>query len=286
MNEYEKTLCDRTNLALLRFDQAKWLKDICDTEKLRFTPIKNWTKLENDNARGDRWEGASQIQQPEVIKSLKLKFSACPELGYVEHKPTAPIVFRDNKGSEFSATHAICFSMLGYKNFQGKSSHDFSEFGNSLGASVLVLKDIPALSKMLGEALGKLAPDCKHWGEGPVSYVDEKTYSGDYSVFLKPNRFAWQREFRFTIYYPDKENEYISVHLPGLAKIADFIVNPDLNFEFNNEGHRVEVQIKEKAKHAIRVQAWRLVRGLFAFGAGCWLSGRRFFRNGGPSLNG
>jgi hypothetical protein len=247
MNEYEKILCDRTDLALLRFDEAKWVKDICDTEKLRFTPIKNWTKLENDNARGDRWEGASQIQQPDVIKSLKLKFSACPELAYVEHKLTEPIVFRDNKVSEFSATHAICFSMLGYKNFQDESSHDFSKFGDHFGTSVLVLNDIQALNKMLGEALDKLAPDCKHWGEGPVSYVDEKTYSGDYSVFLKPNRLAWQREFRFTIYYPDKVDEYIFVELPGLAKIADFIVNPDLNFQLNNEGHRVEVQIIEKA---------------------------------------
>jgi hypothetical protein len=252
MNENEMILCDRTNLALLRFDDAKWLEDILKAEKLRFTPIKNWINLESDKARGDSWEGASHIWQPKDVKSLKIKSSAYPKLGSVEHQLAGSIVVRDGKVSEFSATHAFCFSMLDYKIVQGKSSLDFSEFGNSLGTSVLVLQDVNALAKMLGEALCKLVPDCKHWGEGPVSYVDEETYSGNYSVFLKPDRFAWQREFRFTIYYPDKVNEYISIHLPGLAKIANFVANPDLNFAFNYEGHKVGVQIQERAEHGIR----------------------------------
>lgn len=97
---------------LLRFSKAEYHSQTLSDEKLRFTPVEEWRKLEGlDPARGDAWEGADSIDQPPHVKSVKLRFGSDSSQDWIEHELAGPIITR-NGHTEYPATHGLCFNIV------------------------------------------------------------------------------------------------------------------------------------------------------------------------------
>jgi len=229
--------------ALLRFSKAKWHSHTITSEKLRFTPVEEWRRLEGaDDARGDAWEGATKIGQPVDIKSVKLQFSSDPSGQWIEHKLVGPIVHLGGL-TDFPATHDVCFNMLTNQSVteaisKGQNNIDLNRFRKEFGPSLLVVDDVPKFLQLVICAIGKSNIAIETSSHGLVKYVDQKSFSGAYTIYHKPMHFGWQQEFRIAVSVQNGENKPIFLHVPGLNEVCNIIEDLESKIDLirNNDG--------------------------------------------------
>ena len=227
-------------VALFKFAEAKWIKDIWDKETLRFSPIRIWHQIENDVARKDTWEGATEIIQKRYVKSINIKFNHFDSSKWYGHKPTGPVLIADKNRAKYPATHAFCFAMLTREMLCGKSSIDLSRFGSQFGESMLVVKKFDQFLSMIKVSIEKMG--FENFNFGPVQYVSE-FHHGEYSIFSKRNCYSWQREFRLAVECPETlTDEYISINVPKLKETCKFIIEPKLKFLIDNDAGTLDIR--------------------------------------------
>ncbi len=239
------------SLALLRFSKACWNSETIVSEKLRFTPIETWRKLEGeDDARGDAWEGASRVDQAENIKSVKLRFNQDPSGEWIEHKlVSGSQVVTHGTETDFPATHGICFNMLTSQLItkavsEGKNSIDLSNFRNKFGRSLLVIQDVELFLDFVICAIRALNGEIDSSSHGSVEYIDAENHSDKYNIYKKPNRFDWQREFRIVVSNTSKENAPFFLHVPKLQNVCELITDLEPNIQLiknNDSTHSVSI---------------------------------------------
>lgn len=59
---------------------------------------------------------------------------------------------------------------------------------------------------------------------GPVKYVED-SHHRQYSIYCKPARFDWQKEFRVVLYSPRSSGNALILQVPGLRGVWQFIGN-------------------------------------------------------------
>lgn len=233
------------SLSLLRFSEACWNSETIASEKLRFTPIKNWQELEGkDAARGDAWEGASRVDQAENIKSVKIRFHQDPSGEWIKHElvKQSQVVIRGTS-TDFPATHGICFNMLTGRLIteavsNRENSIDLSRFRQEFGPSLLVVKDVQKFLDLVISAIRALNSEIDSSSHGSVKYIDPESYSGKYNIYMKPNMFDWQNEFRIAVSNKARGNEPFFLHVPQLQSVCELITDLEPNIELikNDDG--------------------------------------------------
>ena len=57
---------------------------------------------------------------------------------------------------------------------------------------------------------------------GQVKYVED-SHHGQYSIYCKPARFGWQKEFRVMLHAPRSNGDPLLLPVPGLNGVCQFI---------------------------------------------------------------
>ncbi len=214
-------------MLLLRFDQPHWLQRIYDTETLRFVTISRWREIENDGARGDKWEGATSVFQLDKMR-VSLRPSDEPAAPWTQLDLASPVIIRNPDDIKHRATHAFCFPVLTCGIINSESAVDLSAFPAAFGPSLFAGGDVDKFISLWISAFRSHAPRCDNFGYGGVTYVSE-TYGGDYSIYRKPDRFAWQKEFRLTRSCRELADQDVNLHVAGLAGACCLMPQPQLS---------------------------------------------------------
>ncbi|MFK4259852.1 hypothetical protein [Agrobacterium tumefaciens] len=182
---------------LTRCSKYAFLSQIKNDGRLRFAPLSSYREndLRNDRERFDEFEGATRIDQPRSVKRLTFTFrdpkTGVPLAGPIDHQLVGPIKHFDSKGF----THILCFSIHEQVLILGENVIDLTSEGEGFGPSVLLIHDIAAFVRHIGEFMDaqNIQFECR-----PVEYVSSD-FEGPYSVFKKPERLKHQREYRLAI---------------------------------------------------------------------------------------
>jgi hypothetical protein len=188
-------------LILFKFGREDHLTSFRMQEQMHMRTMRYFADEEGENAaRGDRFEGASVIYQP---AGLKMTISH-PIVGTHEVDPNdlvGPVIISYTNEAE---QNIFCMFSLSEPATKQLLHDDHLGFGSHF---VLIL-NTPEFLKRVGQALTDLGLQ----GEASsVEYYDEATYSGKIGPYRKPQRFAYQQEYRIVV-------------KPGIAPFRDLII--------------------------------------------------------------
>lgn len=241
---------------LLRFSKAEYHSETLKNEELRFTPIEEWKNLEGlDPARGDAWEGADRIDQPDNVKKVRIRFESDPSLGWATHELAGPVITRNGQ-AEYPATHGLCFNIVNRQMLveamaQRSEVLDFHRFCSEFGPSLLVVTNVSNFLDLTIAAIKKASPHkIEYSSHGPVKYVADN-HHGKYSIYCKPARFGWQREFRVVLDAPRSKGCPLILPVPGLNNVCQLIDELEPNAEIvRDEGGEPTLSFSAKEQSA------------------------------------
>jgi hypothetical protein len=192
---------DERLLVLFKFGQEEHLTSFRQQGQMHMHTRRYFAETERENpARGDRFEGASNVYQP---ADLKMTFSH-PAIGTHEvdsNDLAGPVILSYNIRAE---QNIFCMFSLTAPMTEPLLHQDYLNFGSYF---VLIL-NTPEFLRRVQEALKSLGLQGK---AGLVEYYDEASYSGKVGPLLKPRRFAYQKEFRI-------------ITQPGLVPYRDLMI--------------------------------------------------------------
>jgi hypothetical protein len=178
-------------LVLFKFAQEEHLTALRHQGLLHMKTMRHFGEAEKENpARGDRFEGASQIFQP---ADVKMTF-AHPQAGTHEVDSgdlVGPVILSNNFGAE---RNIFCmFSLTEPTTTRTVLHADHMHFGSHF---ILILNR--------GEFFERINRELLRLGlsgtRGSVTYYDKSSYSGRVGPFQKPNSFAYQQEYRIVVW--------------------------------------------------------------------------------------
>lgn len=193
-------------LAFLKFGSLENMTDLLENGTIYMNPIQFFRKIEDEELRGDEYEGASKI-----INSLPGTFKVPNierELSY--QKLHLVESYKEVLGNIYSL---YCISSHGFPN-----PFDFKVDlrNNRFGTHCVLIKDNQYFLESLEKELKGQGLKYRH---GFINYYDKKTKSGKLNLFEKPNEFEYQKEFR--IYVENDQIEPIVLRLGSLKKKAE-----------------------------------------------------------------
>lgn len=177
-------------LVLFKFGREEHLTALRQQGLLHMRTMRYFADLERDNpARGDRFEGATRIFQP---NDIKMKFSH-PLVGEFEidsGELAGPVIFSDNDQAE---QNIFClFALTAPTTTRAVLNEHHLHFGRHF---VLILNWDEFFERVHRELVRLDLSGTRSL----VKYYDESSYTGTVGPFLKPSRFAYQQEYRIVI---------------------------------------------------------------------------------------
>ncbi|MFY7990546.1 MAG: hypothetical protein ACOVO3_07425 [Fluviicola sp.] len=155
--------------------------------------VLDFAKMENDPARGDKYENVSELELLSE-KEIWLKPSQdrnVPWKGLNVTYGQMRIKVDDYKGNIF------CMGQFPLSKQSGNSCINIdSRFLGEFGKHYLLILDQPEFFRRIHKTLDKAEI---RYERGVVSYDDLKNFTGIKSTFLKDNSYSWQSEYRIFI---------------------------------------------------------------------------------------
>lgn len=188
-------------LVLFKFGKEEHLTSFREQGQMHMRTMRYFAEEEGENsARGDRFEGATVIFQP---TGLQMTISH-PVIGTHEVDPNdlvGPVILSYIREAE---QNVFCMFSLTAPAAEPLLHEDHLRFGSHF---VLIL-NTPEFLRRVYQASATMGLQ----GEaGSVEYYDDATYSGKIGAFRKPQRFAYQKEFRIVL-------------RPGIAPSRDLMI--------------------------------------------------------------
>ena len=200
------------NVTLVRFFDKEIYAQEFLSGKLRLRKLRYYRDLESEG-RGDRSEGTSSIYAP-YDSTLRLGVEGEKLQSIDDGLVSVKIAFNSDLDS-----HVLCMTKAYFKYEDKYVQIDFGDLGRLVAdfcgsdfnsAHVVIITDPNAFVRRL-----KLVPFLRCWG--PVDYINfdrpQKSHVNR-DVFLKDNKFSYQREFRFKFDLPEntgKNHSYIDI---------------------------------------------------------------------------
>ncbi len=171
---------------LLKFGSEKDITDMYLNGTIFMSPIQRFREIEDDELRGDLYEGVSRI-----TNYLPGKFEI-PEISFkgTHHGIHLRESYEKVLGNIYSL---YCISSHGWKN-----PNDFfiDKRMKRFGSHCLLIKDNKRFFELMIERLKQLGVNFRH---GFIEYYDKKTINRPITLFEKPSEFEYQNEFRFYV---------------------------------------------------------------------------------------
>jgi hypothetical protein len=180
---------DERMLVLFKFGLEEHLTLFREQGQMHMRTMRYFAEEEEENsARGDRFEGASVMFQP---AALKMTISH-PILGthvVDSNDLVGPVILSQNRDAE---QNVFCMFSLTAPAKEPLLHADHFHFGSHF---VIVLNTHEFLRRAYQASI-----NLGLQGQaGSVEYYDESTHSGKIGAFRKPQRFAYQKEYRIVL---------------------------------------------------------------------------------------
>lgn len=193
-------------VSLIKFGSEKDMADLVENGTIYMNPINKFRAIEDNNLRGDNYEGISQIW------NLPSGQFVIPSLNYKGNYISMHL--RESYANTLGNIYSLyCISSHG---FEKPSDFFFDERVKEFGSHFVLIKDLPEFFNRITSKL-KLIGHKFH--DGFVQYYDKNSINGKITVFQKPSEFAYQKEFRFYVDRP--ENMPLSFKIGSLKDIAE-----------------------------------------------------------------
>jgi len=198
-------------LALLKFGSEKDLTDLYENGTIYLNTLQYFNNLEDNGLRGDNYEGILQ-----VINYTSGKFDILqggkPFLKDLNYRS---IHLRQS----YPNLVGNVYSLFGLRPMHLANQKDFlfdprlKLFGSHF---VMILND--GIQEFFDKIFDWLAKMNIRYGSGFINYYNKFMVNGSITLFMKPDNYAYQNEFR--IYTEYKMNEPISFKIGSIKHIA------------------------------------------------------------------
>ncbi|MEO9020997.1 MAG: hypothetical protein ABI237_14890 [Ginsengibacter sp.] len=170
------------------------------------SPINKFRKIEDNNLRGDNYEGVNEIWN---LPSGKFEIPSLNHKGnYISMH--LRMSYDNVPGNIYSL---YCISSYG---FEAPNEFFIDQRVKEFGSHFVFIKDLPEFFKRMKSHLKLLG---HKFHDGFVEYYDKNRISGRIKVFQKPYEFEYQKEFRF---YVDRDEILpLSFKIGSLTDIAE-----------------------------------------------------------------
>lgn len=198
------------NLILFRGDSANHVEALIENGDIYCNNIKHFRSSELDEARKDKWEGASLILQSKQLTSFKV--------GEIElvNDLVGSVIMTNTEPNTPHISHIFCMSHIHEDYYQTSRQIIDPEF-YGFGDTITVITDVNQFFERFKKAIEQKGG--YNFTYGPVSYVSNN-YHGKYNPFMKPEHLSWQQEFRFAFGLPEGNEEPTILSLGSLSDIA------------------------------------------------------------------
>lgn len=187
-------------VSFLKFGRQEHMLEFLQNGIIYMNPLSYFKNIEDNNLRGDNYEGVHQIWNP---PAGKFKIPALNHEGnYLSmHLKES---YENTLGNILSL---YCISSYG---FETPKDFHIDERIKDFGSHCVLIKDIP---EFLSRIESQLNLSGLKYNKNFVEYYDKNDINGHITVFQKPSEFEYQKEFRFYI----ERNDI----LPLILKIGD-----------------------------------------------------------------
>ena len=192
--------------SFLKFGEEKNIFDLYENGTIYMNSIQYFRQIEDNDLRGDSYEGVSMIRnyEPGEFEIPNFNFKG-KHLG-IHLKESYEKIF----GNIYSL---YCISSHGWDNPEEFIiDSKIKKFGNQC----LMIKDVKKFINLVENKARKLDLDIK---SGFVNYYDKNKVNRKITLFEKPLEFEYQKEFRF--YVARKSVEPIKFTIGSLKNIAE-----------------------------------------------------------------
>jgi hypothetical protein len=195
-----------TIIMFLKFGNQRDVEDLLLNGTIYMNPVQFFRKLEDEELRGDKYEGVSRIWNwpPGEFE--------IPAIGYKGKYISLHLKesYEQVLGNIYSL---YCISSRGWSN---PDEFSIDKRVSRFGSHCLMIKDIPKFLSLIESHLQKLHLKYVH---GFVDYYDREAVNRRINLFEKPLEFEYQKEFRF---YVDREaSDKLVFQLGSLENIAE-----------------------------------------------------------------
>lgn len=201
-----------TILVFLKFGAEKHIKDLYENGTVYLNTIEYFRKCEDEELRGDKYEGASRI-----INSLPGSFHI-PSINHtVNYEKIHVKEAYDTLVGNFHCLY--CVSSYG---FPDPNSFQIDSRNTRFGTHCIIIKQPGVFIKKVEDALTQKGYKFRH---DLVKYYDKSTYSGDLTLFHKSLEFEYQKEFRFSV--ENQVLEPIKLNIGGMKEYSEILKTED-----------------------------------------------------------
>lgn len=197
----------QTIYLFIKFGQKEHIEDLYNNGVIYMNPIQSFTTIEDNELRGDRYEGVRRIKNYPKGGQYKIP-SMGIEGNYISFQVRES--YEELIGNIYSL---YCVSTLGWND---SIEFKIDEKNKRLGSHCLFVKDN---AKFLSLIEDKLMEQNLKYSHGFVKYYDKDKVSRKIGLFEKPNEFEYQKEFR--IYVESQEIIPLILSIGSLKKIAE-----------------------------------------------------------------
>jgi hypothetical protein len=190
----------------LKFGSERNIRSLQEDGTIYMNSIQRFRKIENDELRGDSYEGISWIKN---IPGGEFQIEG------INHKTKFIHMHLKEGFSEVIGNiySLYCVSSFGWNNpLNFKINPRIKKFGSHC----LLIKDNPRFLSLIEEHLIKINLPFSH---GFVEYYDKRKVSRKITVFEKPLEFEYQKEFRF--YIIRESTEPLTFNIGSLKEISE-----------------------------------------------------------------
>lgn len=202
--------------AFIKVGQREHMEEFRNAGLLHMNTLRYFLKLE-DPLRGDPYEGTAVLLQPSRLKRIAVADH--------EIRPADVLEIRLH-ADEALDCHLFCLHALTSERAElmldGAPAVDERNFG--FGTHAVVIKDVKEFMRRVervvtGDKLGLTGK--------LVAYDDYRKRHGDVGFFVKPDKFAYQSEYRIVV--PPSGGEVFRLVLGSLEDISDIYPVAELN---------------------------------------------------------
>lgn len=193
-------------VAFLKFGSKTNMIDLLENGTIYMNPINKFRKIEDNNLRGDNYEGVSKIWN---LPSGQF------EIPSLNHKGNyISMHLRESYENVHGNIYSLyCISSYG---FETPDKFFIDERIKGFGSHFVLIKDLPEFFKRIKSHLTFLGHKFR---DGFVEYYDKNKINGRITVFQKPSDFEYQKEFRF--YVDGDDIQPLSFKIGSLTDIAE-----------------------------------------------------------------
>lgn len=196
----------------LKFGSEEDTRDLLENGTIFCNPIEYFRKFEDGHVRGDSYEGTFNVKNFSPDTDIQLTLQDGRKINLKSRELHLREFYSNIKGNLY------CLTAITDSDIDEKGTVVIDSKFSSFGSHFLFIKDVKKFLDLLISGFERNKLKIK---TGLVKYYDKKFFDGNLDLFMKPNEFEYQKEFR--VFIQNEKLEPIKIQLGPLKDIAEMI---------------------------------------------------------------